>query len=530
MILATATGNQRFPGSPVADWAVLLSVFFGSFGWLIYYAPALDFLVSSVDQGSQMTLGIALLAGRVQGIDIVWVYGPLVGWASALGLKFAPGYTGEVVICAFGYALSLTIMAGILLRRVPLLAVLAAVLLTALLLSRFYKWYYWFFPLLQLALCLGWRQCLGQTRAEAGILFIWGLSGGIAFLFRPDLGALSLGLFAVIWAVSLAESSRGSSRVAASRLGSFVAGYALVQATWIALYGFEAWLGFIVGFAASLTSAVVDAGQKPTAFRVAFAIQSTALLVIQVGLPCLAAATIWVIIRGLWRGRRIDAYRSALLVTALVSLGVYPQAMHRADAQHLLQVIPPFILLLSLLAFVPGVRLSLRLLVALMLPPLLILVGAGRVDLDFRQRDFSQYWATVAGLPYSFRGHPSADMAAAIMERTDPADGIYTPMRLTPSPVLVMAGRYMTGLYLVHFPTYLEAGPWAARHREAVLRSDPKYLLVLRQEWTGNFNPLIPPFDVELLRRWHHDYSIVVYENRLFQLLARPAAMPAADG
>src|SRR5919109_5304669 len=151
-----ARGDHRAPAVNVIArrhraGTLLVSVFGVTFAYFFYRMPPPEFFLTSQDHGVQIVAGLAMLAGRLPGVDYLTPFGPLVAASSAAGLWLGqhgvlPLLAGEVVICAAGFALTIALLAGFVSRWTrPWLGVASAVALV-LLFPRYYKWYYWLWP------------------------------------------------------------------------------------------------------------------------------------------------------------------------------------------------------------------------------------------------------------------------------------------------------------------------------------------------------------------------------------------------
>ena len=157
-------------------------------------ARDLEHYISHSDLGYQLSLGRHLLLGKKPFVDFFFLYGPLTGYTSALGLWLTNGVIGEVVICSLGYALSVSCLyyavsrawgrASLASRAGGLVVVFVALNL----MSRFFKWYYWLFPLATL-LCLRRAVLLvAKERPADRALLAAGFVAGVGGLYRLDLG------------------------------------------------------------------------------------------------------------------------------------------------------------------------------------------------------------------------------------------------------------------------------------------------------------------------------------------------------
>src|SRR5262249_47278728 len=140
------------------------------------------------DPSFQLSIGQQVVLGKRLFVDVFFHYGPLVAYTSALGLAVHDSLVPETVICALGYAASIALLFSTATVLIGRLAGVAVAGLALLLLARFYKWYYWLFPLLTVFLVV--REPAptgGRARGDA-----LGLVTGVAFLYRIDLGITCL--------------------------------------------------------------------------------------------------------------------------------------------------------------------------------------------------------------------------------------------------------------------------------------------------------------------------------------------------
>ncbi len=179
-------------------WPILLLLL------MLASAPPLEHFLDSPDMGYQLSLGRLTLLGKFPFVDMLQQYGPLVTLTSAAGQWVHDSVLPEVLICSLGYCVALTCIYGMVARaarpdcRWAVPAALAASLAAWFVLARFYKWYYWCFPMLTLA-CLS--CACGIEAKRRSWPFVTGCVTGIAFLYRHDLGAACLLTAAAVFVV-----------------------------------------------------------------------------------------------------------------------------------------------------------------------------------------------------------------------------------------------------------------------------------------------------------------------------------------
>ena len=177
----------------------------------------------------------------------------------------------------------------------------------------------------------------------------------------------------------------------------------------------------------------------------------------------------------------------SLLCVGLTGLGVLPQALHRADLQHLLQVAPPFVLALAALAARLADRTTphnapLRLagIIGCVVAVALIVAAAPHASFDLASawRNPVRYWRTISGLPESRGDEPVADMAVAIERLTPPDANVFLLMSTSRMPLLFFAQRHQPGLFPVYEAGMFSGPTWLAHNRIALEQTPPDYLVV----------------------------------------------------
>src|SRR5271166_1139721 len=169
------SSSPTFIGFAASNAMVLVA----STVYLLWRFPPPTFFLSSLDHGYQLAMGTAVVDGRLPGIDYFTLYGPFVGLTSGLGLAVTGSLTGEIVICAVGYALAICCASSVVRRQTSPIFGWICVFALLLLLPRYYKWYYWLFPLSQLAFFQAWLTGGEKKARYVGLLICWGLVAGI---------------------------------------------------------------------------------------------------------------------------------------------------------------------------------------------------------------------------------------------------------------------------------------------------------------------------------------------------------------
>lgn len=505
-------------------------VFVATVVYLLWRFPTPAFFLTSLDHGYQLAMGVAVADGRLPGIDYFTLYGPFVGLTSGLGLAATHSLAGEIIICAVGYALAICCASSVVRRQTNPAFGWICVVVLLLLLPRYYKWYYWFFPLSQLAFFQTW-QTGGENKARSiGLLICWGLVAGFGFLFRWDLGLVATcfvgGMFVLgRWA---AGDRPTKALLEAVRNGLFfLLGFSAVPLLWagfgILVSGWK-FVPLFIDTTFSATTSIVEAySLSPFAFDLTRPFSAgNCLAVLQVLLPLTYVAAILI---GLRRARQArSSNHPDLMFTALglIGLGLLPQGLYRADVAHLLQVIAPTVILLLLAAHramtgyrAPGV---------LALPVAVALAGIVpevHADLGPPIRDWFGDWQRLTGLPDTMAGDPVADIAIALRDATRHGEPVFMATTWTYSPILVLSGRYLTGIQPVYAPGVMTTPDWLERNRLALSAAPPRFLVVAAGEWEQEPAEKLAPYIPDTVKAWRREFTLIRYENSKFRLLER---------
>jgi hypothetical protein len=409
-------------------WAVLIAAFL----YFLLRAPGIDFYMNSSDHGFQLSVGTQILKGRVPGIDVLIAYGPMVMYTSAFGLWASGSLIGETLVCCAFYALTIFLLYHLVAvytsKRQGVLAAVFGVLLQA----RFYKWYLWLIPLVVLWVWHRYANALPAHRfrwiACAGGLL------GLCWLYRLDFGTTNLGASLLILAF-VAYDERPFPLRRMLRSGAvLVASFAIVPLVWLAYLVIRVGPGapwsYLSSTAEAMTAIVEGLSHPPPPFR--------SVIVAYWLIPgCYLASLCYGFLAGPSGGR--DRRRRFLVASALVGMACLHQSLHRMDPGHLLQVIPPAIVCISLLvaellAGLPGLGLSTRKSTAVRVAGacagvLTLIVGVklarwGETDLAPLSIWPNERYAGLAN-PLGPANHdPRAAILAAVTRMTGPDDAI----------------------------------------------------------------------------------------------------------
>jgi len=459
---------------------------------LLVRAPSIEFYLNSTDHGYQIAFGRQVVLGLFPGVDVFMNYGPLVAFTSAAGIWLSGSLVGETLLCAFGYAASLALIGALARRSVSALAGVVGPALALLLIARFYKWYYWLFPLLALA---GTLSVLDTTEPQRRLrrVFVTGLLCGVGGLYRPDF--ILMLPFGVGLGLVFAYERSTLRREGRAWAITYLAGLLLPLGIWAAALSLRAgrpqavldWASYVVFSSQAKVADYSLPFPRPSLndTRVTGAFVLFVLVVLTYVAGLVAGS------RLLRAGDAVHRERARLmLVGSTIGLGVFAQASHRSDLGHLLQVIPPAILVGLALVSTAWQRRSrataswvVRMypLVAgiyVMLSSLALVAVWPALTGDLA-RDGSRLLARYRALrllPDALPDHPFVSLARKVQALTRPGER-----------VLVIPGvcnlyffieRPVSG-FRIHF-LYRESDAWVSREQAAIQQHLPAVVLAYR--------------------------------------------------
>jgi len=512
-----------------SDIFMALSVLMLLFSYYILRATSLDNILQSLDHGYQLAIGGALLGGRVPGVDLFTLYGPLIGYVSALGLAVMPGLSGEIIICALGHAAYST-FAVTLLRRVGVvwwLALVAPVLLLVFN-TRFYKWYYSFWPLLvllQASIYVLRYDRVGNTQFRR--MAFLGVISAVAFLFRFDLGLLAGAISTT--AFFICRPARQALFVyLASALFIMILFYAYLcfaSGNVLIFMDFFQWI--------SLASGVVTQLSLPfPTFNAVDSMDHRAFVLFYYGVPLVYLVAIILAVWALKSHHDMNSIRArTLLLCATAGLFMFPQAMHRADLAHLIQVLPIFFVVLIVLVDSArkssGARtasLGAALVAILVLLPGLKVAMVKGTDLRPLAWDQYEYWRNLTAVPdVPSMGVESADLAQKLRTETPKDATVFYIMPTTLNTAIALSQRRVAGIFPTYFEQFREPPSWIERNVKALWDHPPDVLVVRRYYWKNpSMDTVVPPYDPELRREWERRFTKVLFQTTYYDVLVDP--------
>ena len=513
-----------------------LVVFGAALALLLWMAPPLSSYLANSDHGYQLSLARLITLGAFPYVDLIFHYGPLVAWTSALALWWSGGLIGETVVCAAGYAAALACLASAARARIGWIAGWAVPLVALLFLARFYKWYFWLFP--AVTLLLFHRYLKSESAPPERGLFMAGLTAGFCALYRLDLGLV----LAVFWGIVALTGRRGliQARFAAAGL-RVAAGFAAPMAAWLlvlaAVGGAEAVASYAAATLDGGTGVVSGWSRGPAPFDAGapFSPASGLRIALWIVPLCFVAG----LVLGGWRSLRGPDERQAdarfLAGASLLGIGLLPQAFYRADGHHLLQALSPFFVVAPLLVRqllhelagrAPGWKNLGRAAVA---AAVLATVVAAVAIRPFGARDLapiaSNGFERLAELARGLTAQPRDPLAAAIRElsSTVPESARILVIPWTTCQVYFFAERSMSGMFNMYAPHILDDPAWRRRNLEQIRAHPPAAVLVA----AGFLNPRSKParvfrsFQPELDGYLRSNYTEVGFRRGPLQILRR---------
>jgi hypothetical protein len=505
---------------------------------LLWVAPPLEGYLLNSDHGYQLSLARLIQLGAFPYVDLVFHYGPMVAWSSALALWLSGSLIGETVLCATGYAVAVACLAGVARARTGRIAGWVVPVLAIVFLARFYKWYFWIFPALALVSLHVHLAGDGKDRRD---LLLAGVTAGLCGLFRFDLGVVLLALWLAVAFVG--------------REGLVQRGF-VGRVLWVVL-GFlvpvGAWLGVLAGVGgidavADYRAATFDGAsgvvshwsQAPPRFDPTspFSPESGLRLALTL-LPLVLVAGLAL---GAWRARRRadTPERDArfLAAAALLGIGLLPQAYYRADGHHLLQALPPVFVVAPLAARQLRLELAARsrpvrrsALVAGALAALTAVVsGAGLLrfggaDLSSPASNGLARWTELAR---GLEGAPPGPLTAALRRTASiPPEARVLVVPMVPQ-VYYFAERPMSGVLNMYAPGILDDPHWRERNLRHVA-AHPPHLVFTSQAMLHPRSPHARAFQrsqPELSRYLRANYREVAFTRGPWILLRRGAPAP----
>lgn len=501
---------------------------------LLWRAPSLEFYLGSADHGYQLSLGRQILLGKFPFVSLFFHYGPLTAFTSAFGLWVADSLISETIICALGYATAIFLIHYLSRYYVSDVAGWLTPFIGFLFLGRFYKWYYWLFPLLALY-CLHRFLKSGDPKGHRW-LYLAGILSGLGGLYRLDLGLACLGLY-VVSLLGLSLKPLNLKRFS-WQMTIFMMGFSLPFILWLLILGLNG--GTLQDYlSATLVGGqgVVEKWSVPIPsfdWGNAFSQQSSTALA-YVLIPSTYVLCIlycfWMWFRHPQQG---DSKFKFMNAVSVLGLGIFPQALHRSGVPHLLQVLPPVLIAGSMLVYQLwwGTVLSKdnhrgRLLLKCLAVLYLAVLGLsgwgirdyGGSDLTrFDVNPIPRYQELSRGI-HSSLNYPVIRLISEVQNRTTLDDFVLVvPLACQ---LYYFAERPISGFINGFASGILDNDKWRRRNLEAIRKNPPAVVIVN----DGFFS--LPQVDMfrqsqpELYAFLSTDYSQIIYQKDGWMLLSK---------
>jgi len=476
---------------------------------LLWSAPGLDFYLGSPDHGYQLSLGHQIVLGKFPFVDFFFHYGPLTAYTSCLNFVPYGSLVFETIICATGYALAIMLVFYLTRCYTSTFSGCVAGLIGFLLLARFYKWYYWLFPLLALFV---FSQVLNSKKSkQMWWMLAAGIFDGLAALYRLDLG-LACASFHLICFAGLAAIPMQFLSV--RHLLLFCVTALAPICVWLILLGTQGgYDGISDFFGASLTGAkgAVEGMSVPLPHwnpndPLTTESQSALLYILTILTYVTGIITGFLGMRG--SAQKNGNQSKFLMAASILGLALFPQALHRADFGHLQQVLPPAIITAgicvskvwngSLSTEFDRLNCFVRRLVAVTYLGLIILVLFGMrnvlpVDLaSWNSNPLPRYRQLAKGIDVNLSS-PLTKLVAEIRKTSTPDDCILVAGN---APQLYfLANRRVAGIFTFYVPGVFSDKHWNMRDIEIMKAHSP--LLVIAPK---NFMTDLPKADFKEYR------------------------------
>lgn len=498
-----------------------LVVFSTCFAYLLYSAPTSDFFLKSIDHGYQLAMAQAVLNGKLPGIDFFTLYGPLVAYSSALARLVTGSIVGELILCSFGYALAICIGWYWVQRFGGKFAGLFFVLGAIGVLPRFYKWYFWLFPLANLSM---YSVICTRNQTNKTILMLWGIIGGIAFLYRVDLSAS----FIILFCLSVLLGSQ--KEILNFDTITFFSGFVLPPLIYLCLIviigGIDSLYLFIsIGYESVIDLVTHYSGLSEFRGTIYAARSPGSIIILFINIATSIAAILWTSKTTLINEPKNKQF---ILGVSVMALCISYQA-YRTDIAHIQQMILFYIILgcTTISAFVPSIKnkkvsvLTFSAVATSFIWTYGFLFCKSSTDLNTTSRDWFAYIEEMMSLPESREDTPEARIALKLKMLNKMKEPIFTCSKWSHSPILFFSDSYLSGLFPAYVPNFLVSPRLNRRNGHSLQQHAPQYLVVRKERWANASPMTLAPYITAVVNRWRKEYTIIEYETGGYQILSK---------
>jgi hypothetical protein len=508
--------------------AFIFGLFGAIFGGLLFQAPSLSTFLLSPDPGVQLALGSQVLNDKYPFIDNIFHYGPLVAYTTALGQCVANNLIPEVIICSLGYAVSICFMFFIVRGYGTILSACIVAIFSYLFLARFFKWYYWLFPIAVLYCTSLMQNNTENAKRYSWLVLLTGFVAGTGALYRFDLGMVFLCFFIIYQA--LVSLNRNSYSVGFwVSLAIFYCGFMLSFGSWLLLLIQQGGIAAIKNYFYAIFSGGYGAVEywnvaiPPFNYLTPLS-ESSATAAILILLPVVYLCCLGFGLKGMIDNGLPKQGKSNLFLTAvgIMGLGIYPQGYYRADSMHALQVIPPALLAIPLIFDLhwknnAGTRprniIQRSIIVVIMLWGLMAFLGL----LPAGGRDMSRL---------SFEGfnrlrllahplEPSNDSLQDMMNKVISVTQPDSPILVVPyrPQIYYFTKRPMSGLLIMYVRGIYDDIFWRTKNMQEIRKNKPQIIIAQDGFFTMGKEEIFRASQPELYSYIFTNYRKIIYKN-----------------
>lgn len=514
-------------------WLSIL-IFFIIFLAILWMSPGIEFYLGSPDHGYQLSLGKQIVLGKFPFVDLFFHYGPLTAFSSAFGLGISDSLISETIICALGYTVAIFMIYYLTNFYVSNTAGLINLFLSFILIARFYKWYYWLFPLLALYFLHSFLK--SQDKHQKKWLYVAGFFSSIGGLYRFDIGLVCLCFYTISPIVMLSKPF--NLKLLVQQLTIFLMGFSLPFLLWLLILGLNGgtWQDYL---AATFVGGkgITEKWSLPIPsldWSNLFSPQSSAALsFILVPFTYLLSIvySYWIE----WRNSEQSNLKLKFAIAvSIMGLGILPQAFYRADVPHLLQVLPPALIAGTILvselwqrrAFSQNNqlgRLFFKFIPVLYLTVVTISVwgirdGGGTDLVKWNFNPIPRYQALSQGINSGIE-HPIIRLISEVQKQTAANDRVLVvPIACQ---LYYFANRPMSGFINGFAAGNLDNDEWRDRNFQAIQKQPPAVVIV--NEGFFNLPPTDPfrEYQPELYEFLTKHYLNILYQQDGWMILSK---------
>jgi hypothetical protein len=526
--------KMQFNESSLIDF----SFFFIWFCILLWFSPDISFYLNSPDHGVQISTGKMVLFGYIPFIDFLFDGGPLIPYTSAFGELVSNSLIGETIICSIGYAICLYLIYFLVSRQSSKPVGCFASIIGFLLLARFYKWYYWLFPLLALFCIYQLLKSKDDNPTNPRWLYISGFLCGIGVLYRPDLGA-ALFIFFMALIIFLSYQTENFFTNPFFKIISFSLFFIipfLIWSVFLQLNGGSVIDYILMTYDGAIGNIQYWSIPVPSLdFENLFSLQSSIAIAYRLVLISLICGIGYSYFR-IKNSNDNKLKYIFLMFSSILGLIIFPQAINRAGYAHLLQIVPPAIIVVCILlpdlwdyiiSFRSPLKKNVCGLIIILYIGIILLSGwgisqSGRLGgydlVKFNVNPIPKFVQIYNGTK-SMDANPIADLISTVQNNTTSADPILIipPMH----QLYFFIDRPMSGMTLWYGPGIFDQEKWRKKNLERILDNPPKIIIIKKDFSDGFTNYHFSEYQPELYNYIISNYDTIVDQKQDLVILKR---------